>query len=117
MKNINIKYQNPFQNCWRKLCSALSPSDWESGKLDKKVSLNTIEGFMIGPNSMTFKRLLQTHQNLNQKLEQWQYISLITSKQQTLSHMLTSIIEIDTFTGITRAYAALIGKLSEFAKF
>lgn len=39
---------------------------------------------MIGPNSMTFKRLLQTHENLNQKLEQWQYVSLITSKQQTL---------------------------------
>jgi len=77
MKENAVK-RNIVKNCWGKLFSKFFPADWENRKICKKVPIKSIKGFLIGPVSMTFKRLLFLDPSHMQNTNQWQYLSLIT---------------------------------------
>ena len=62
----------------------------KQGSLDIKVKLETLTGFMIGPESLTFQSLKKKNKEMARDLDEWKYVSLCDFQNITYDFKITS---------------------------
>ena len=76
--------------------------------MDIKVKLETLTGFMVGPESLTFQVLKKENKEMAQDLDEWQYVSLCDYRNITYDFRVKSRQEcLDFIIGVSEAAMAI----------